>query len=343
MLKILVVLTGGTIGSKIGAEVIDVNKTSTYYLIQSYEEKYGKEIEFEIINPITMLSENFTPKEWEILYNALSKIKVNHYDGIIIAHGSDTLSYTSALVGVLFSHLSIPMVIIASNYPLEDLRSNGISNLRSAISFIANKKVRGVYTIFQNNLGENIVYLATRIEESDSYNDQFTCYGGEVFGKIVEQELVLNEHVQNPTLTQLNQGRNQILKNRLQFEHNVLVLKSYPGLNYDFFDFHEKPRVILHCLYHSATACIKKGPYSLIDFIHKCIEQGIDFYVISFNGYEQKRYATSEEILKSGAIPMVNISVEAAYAKLLIGYNQKEMEPKDYIKENIYFEFLPVK
>ena len=54
-------------------------------------------------------------------------------------------------------------------------------------------------------------------------------------------------------------------------------------------------------------------------------------------------YATSKEILDLGAVPLINISAEAAYTKLLVLYNEKGLDPEKFMQDNIYFESLPEK
>ena len=118
MKKILVILTGGTIGSKVEGKIINTTAASSYRLLQLYNEKYADDTEFEVIQPINILSENLTPVEWGVLCNCLLELDFEKYEGIIITHGSDTLSYTSALIGTMFENCSIPIVLVASNLAL---------------------------------------------------------------------------------------------------------------------------------------------------------------------------------------------------------------------------------
>ncbi len=343
MKKILVILTGGTIGSRVESNLIDVNPAAAYRLLSLYNEKYAGDDMFEVIQPLNILSENITPKEWTILCDTLSKIECDKYQGIIITHGSDTLAYTSALVGLLYHHLPIPVVLIASNYALDNPRSNGLENFCSAVCLIQDGSARGVFTIFQNEAGENDVFLSTRIVEADNYNDQFGYYGGCPWGHIVDGKLIPVDSSINPSLAELNDNKSQLLSENIVFEKDILFIKPYPGLDYRHFDLSRKPKAILHYLYHSSTACTDGKEYSLLEFMKRCKEAGIDFYVASFKNPDAKMYATSKEILDLGGIPLMNISAEAAYIKLLLCYNQDKLPAEEFMKTNIYFESLPEK
>ena len=77
-----------------------------------------------------------------------------------------------------------------------------------------------------------------------------------------------------------------------------------------------------------------------MEFVNRCRKQGIAVYASSFKPSE-KLYATSAELLNSGVIPLTNISTEAAYAKLVLAYNQKSVDARKLMEQNIYYEILP--
>lgn len=365
--KILVVLTGGTIGSRVGNDAINVNSASAYNLIHLYNKSFGEDTEFEVIQPMNVLSENMTPTQWGRLILALEEIDFSKYQGIIITHGSDTLAYTAALLGMIYgSRIHIPMMIVAANYALEDTRSNGLRNFRGAVSFIKQAPAAGVFIVYEDDQACMQVYLATRLVEADCYEDQFKSYGGKALGEIKENVFVANETDYNPTrdqMIELQNGCREYFKfTTLDFTENIVLIHSYPGLNYDIYNWDhiaKKPAAILVSLYHSATACVESNgstAYSLAAFTKRCQKEGIDVYAVSFKSRDMKFYASSKEFLDAGVIPMYNISVEAAYMKLQILYNQKYARgesmnlartesSKQYVcqmlNQNLFFEHLP--
>lgn len=337
-MKVLVILTGGTIGSESVDHILNINKTTHLSLINLYEARFGKEAEFEIQNPFTILSENILPKNWEMLCNVLHNVNQKEYDGIIITHGSDTLPYTSALIGLLFGHSSIPILLVASNYELNHPLSNGLENFHNAISVIREGTLKGVFTIFQNHKQENIVYLPTRIQEADCYGDQFSSFGGIDFGRVQNDKFSWNDCALNPSIQELNHSKTIKIKTNINFINQVLVITPYPGFDYHTVNLTKDIKVILHSTYHSATTCTEGENTSVLLFMKKCKEQNIDLYMSSCKENAVAMYDSSSKIIKNGGIPLVNISREAAYVKLLIAYNQKNMKAKDYMKENIYYE-----
>ena len=115
-MKILVVFTGGTIGSCYNDGVISPDSSTRYKLIEMYKQNGGY-AEFDAISPYTVLSENLNGEYFNLLYNSV-KENINNYDGIIVTHGTDTLQYTSAVLSYMFGLCNTPIVLVSANYPL---------------------------------------------------------------------------------------------------------------------------------------------------------------------------------------------------------------------------------
>jgi len=340
--KILVVLTGGTIGSQIQNESMDVTGESPYRLLEMYRKRYGGEDQFEVICPFSILSENMTPEYLGALCRAMCEIPYEEYQGVILAHGSDTLAYTSALLGMLLGHIPVPVVLIAADYPLQDERSNGLPNFRSAVELIHSEAAGGVYTVYRRPDGFMPVYLSTRLTEADAYRDQFGSFGGTPLGEIKNGKFILKEDKINPSMEQLAQaGSLRKLAGCPDFKNQVLMIRPYPGLSYDWIDLDRKPAAVLHYLYHSATACTKGEEYSLLCFLERCRNREIPVYTASYKNTEGRMYVTAREIMGMGAVPMANISSEAAYMKLMLLYNMGFKKVTEWADRNFYFENLP--
>lgn len=334
MKKILVILTGGTIGSIKDELSIRTDRKSAHRLIDLYYKSKGNNTEFEVIEPLCILSENMNLKYWTIISDVLMSVDFEKYSGVIMTHGSDTLSYTSSILGMLLRHTPVPVMITAANYPLDDKRSNGTANFCSCVSYIENGGPKGVYVVYQDIYGNNNIYLPTRICEADPYSDNFSAFGHGIAATI-EKDGRINycDHID---LCEYNDER--LLNGKIELKNDIIILRAYPGLNYEYIDIEKKPAAVLHYLYHSATGSIDEGNNSIPEFIHRCNESGVDVYTASHKSVSDITYETTGMIVSAGAKPLINISCEAAYAKLLIAYNQKQYKPEEIIDQNIYFE-----
>lgn len=329
MKKILLILTGGTIGSKSENGTVNVDSEAAYGIVDMYYKKYGQDVEFEAVQPVNILSENIVPNIWVKLCKCIDSKDISQYRGIIICHGSDSLSFTSAFIGMVYGRLNIPVVLIASNYELGNEKSNGILNMRNAV-LIIKKGISGVFTSYSNDCKKNDIYLATRIVESDPYRDRFRSFDGKVWGNICGESLEVRGSV---TLDDLNNFKSVIKRSPVNLNKKVMLIRPYPGLDYDKIST-EGISAVVHYLYHSATACVNGDETSIVKFIKRCKESNVKVYGASFKDREMLRaYKSGREIIEAGILPMFNISPEAAYVKAVLCENTDI----DF-NETIYFE-----
>ncbi|WP_051235997.1 asparaginase [Paenibacillus pinihumi] len=325
--QILVVFTGGTIGSMKTDRQIDVRSSASYELIERYLKLVGNHApQLETIQPINILSENLLPQDWNALNDIMKARPSAHYAGVIITHGTDTLAYTAAALSYLFHDSPVPIVLIASNYPISDPRSKGVNNLDNAVRFITGTRLPGVYVCFENSRGEVLIHLGTRIRQSSPFTDEYESSYGVPFGYMENGSFVPADHSANPEIGLVRKPRTPSLPGDARFSSEVLHIRPYPGLDYSYFSFTEgaRPKAILHDLYHSATASTRMtdqdGRYSILAFIERCKKEQVPVYICPFKEEGDDLYSTSMQMLDAGAIPLRGITVEAALAKLMLAY-----------------------
>ncbi|MDE7124350.1 MAG: asparaginase domain-containing protein, partial [Eubacterium sp.] len=95
-MEILVIFTGGTIGSSTNNQVISPNEKNTRLLIEMYKNEYGTDIQFITAQPYYTLSENNTGKTLLQLISFVCDKTNDDYSGIIVTHGTDTLQFSAA-------------------------------------------------------------------------------------------------------------------------------------------------------------------------------------------------------------------------------------------------------
>lgn len=101
-------------------------------------------------------SSNVAPANW-IALARLIRDNYARYDGFVVLHGTDTMSYTASALSFLFENLAKPVVFTGSQIPIGVLRTDGRENLITAIE-IAGARHEGrpvvpeVSLYFQNRL-----------------------------------------------------------------------------------------------------------------------------------------------------------------------------------------------
>ncbi len=255
----------------------------------------------------------------------------DEFDGIVVTHGSDTVSYTTAVLSYVFSGINKPIITVCSNYPLDDERTNGIDNFEVALKIIREKKMKGVFSV---NCVENKknIFLGTRMLEADYLLDTFRSSNGTPYANVIGDRIIINGE---------NINYHKSLISDIEFNNKILAYKNYVGMDYNAIDLNSvKPKAIMHFLYHSATGCIVGGGENLIRFIDRSKNLGIDNYFISFKKDTRKLYVTTKAIIDAGCIALENISYMACLTKMHVAYNQNDIPPIDYMTMPIAGEFI---
>lgn len=343
MNKILVILTGGTIGSVCSDGIRGIDGDSPYILLREFSRRCPEysSCEFDVVNPYSILSENLTYSCWEQLYAALSEAENKDYRGIIVTHGSDTLAYTAALTGYLMRHTGRPIVFTAADRPVNDPKSNAMPNFRSAVEFILNGGIRGVFVSYKMGT-RNAINLATRLCSADCCLDEFSVYGGEIFGEMKEGEFLPCPALFNPSIDELNRPASPVTSNKISLTRKIMLLHSYPHMDYSAID-PEGFAAVINCGYHCATACTEGGSLSLLAFAERCGKCGTDLWLGSFKSRESEMYASNNTLLKCGIKQFSDISWEAAYTKAVLAYNLPDINADEFMRSNIYFEKVGAK
>ncbi len=332
MKRILLILTGGTIGSKILNDGTIAPKGESQLLSLS-RPRLCNDIEFEVLEPFSILSENITLKHQEDLINEIKAKCDNGFDGIIVAHGSDTLSYTSALCAMALRFIPIPLVFIASDRVLSDPLSNGIDNFLSAVQLIADNCIkRGIFVCYKNYDNENCVYLGTRLCEADPFFDSYHSFDGSCFGYISNGNFILNPNRFAPSLEEVTREKSDLFKQKIMLKNSVALLRSSPAFDYARFDVSSLSAVINYG-YHSGTV----NTQSFLEFAKKCYDKGVDVWLASFKDKDSPIYESLSEILSLPNVKrLYNISPEAAYARLALAYSY-DINLTD---KNMYYESI---
>ena len=356
MKNILVVFTGGTIGSTASEGTINTSSDAPFKLIQQFQQHYEnhQQIHISTIQPLQILSENLAPCVWQTLISAIEAQQPDQYDGIIMTHGTDTLAYTAAALSFYFNTIKIPMLLVSSDYPLDDNRANGLENFICAVEFILQNSQTGVFVPYRNQQQTLQVHKGSRLVCSLQLSGDFFSVQGKSFMQFENGQFSLLKSSTKPILGKNRPllleraigGGNEIKKIpqiKANFSDRVLMIKPYPGLNYDHFNL-ENVDAVLHDLYHSGTACASTQwgeNYSLLEFIKRCGEQDIKVYLApaikSANAYQSTR-----ALIEQGAEMIWNMSIEAAYVKLMLAYGnfRDEQQITEFIDRDIAGEHV---
>jgi L-asparaginase/Glu-tRNA(Gln) amidotransferase subunit D len=350
MKKILLVFTGGTIGSVADGGTIKPSDSAPYQLLQLFQDQYpdSAAVQFDTLQPIQILSENLAPAAWKIIIAAIESAQPEIYDGIIVTHGTDTLAYTAAALGFYFNALALPLLLVSSDFPLDNSQGNGLANFMCAVEFIKQQVANGVFVAYRNNGQAMQIHLGTRLTCSLQLTGDFYSAQGKSFMQFDGQQFIPVNAALFESYTSRAQDPDEIPMRDVnllkpEFSSHILMIKPYPGLDYSHFNL-AAVDAVLHDLYHSGTACSTGqwgDNHSLVEFIKRCRDKEIPVYLAPAIQSENA-YQSTRELIEHGAAVIRNMSIEAAYVKLVLAYGNYSDKPQieSFIENDLAFEHI---
>ncbi|MEK0339921.1 MAG: asparaginase domain-containing protein, partial [Nitrosopumilus sp.] len=134
--KILLLSTGGTIASKIDYRTGAVTPVLTAEELNSSVPELAKIADIDAQVLFSEYSENIMPEHWLQIAEKINEYSKSDYTGIIIAHGTDTMHYTSSFLSFALAGFPIPIVLVGSQRSSDRASSDAALNLISAAKFI---------------------------------------------------------------------------------------------------------------------------------------------------------------------------------------------------------------
>ncbi len=305
-MKILLVLTGGTIGSSLNNSHISVDKSKI--ILEIYKDKFGGKTEFDVVNPFYILSENSSGKTLKKLCQAVKMYaEKDDYAGIIVTHGTDTLQYSAAALSYALGNCNIPICIASSNFPLEDKRANGLQNLHSSVLFIEQNLGKGVFVVYQNQDKNTYIHRGTRLLKSDIYSDNVRSVMDLTYGYFDSNF----EFIRNENYTELEDEISALsVENLRECADMIFPLEICPALCYPKLD--DKICYVLLSGYHSGT--VDTESTQAISFYNEAKRKGVKVYLVGT--YPKDNYDSTLKFSELNITPLPNIAPISAYIKI---------------------------
>ena len=135
--KILLLSTGGTIASKVDYRTGAVTPALTASDLNEAVPEIANiaNIDAEVL--FSEYSENLQPEHWVETAKKIESVANSDYKGIIIAHGTDTMHYSSTFLSFALSGLKIPVVFVGSQRSSDRPSSDAALNLIAATRLIS--------------------------------------------------------------------------------------------------------------------------------------------------------------------------------------------------------------
>ncbi len=224
--KILIIYTGGTIGMR-----RDANGTLVPFDFNSIEAEFPSvrqlNVDIEVCKMTPIDSSNVTPARWVELARII-RDEYAAYDGFVVLHGTDTMSYTASALSFMLENLAKPVIFTGSQIPMGIMRTDGRENLITAIEIAAARRdgrptVPEVALYFQNRL-----FRANRTSKLSA--EALSAFDSRNYPPLAEVGVNICYNTDD-ILYPPTGSENEPLLISERMDENVVILKLFPGIS----------------------------------------------------------------------------------------------------------------
>ena len=333
--RVVVVGTGGTIASKIEYETGAVKPALTAKdLVEAVPEiSFIADIEADIL--MNILSENMRPEYWERIVEGVARHIERGAEGVVVAHGTDTMAYTAAALSFALPGLPVPVALVGAQRSSDRPSSDAAFNLTAAVLTAAKAPFAEVVVVMHGETGDTyaLAHRGTKVRKMHtSRRDAFQSINARPLAKIYPFEKRI-EVIGKP----LRRRGEQELRVMNGFEKRVALLKYYPGMEPEIIDFLVERGyrgIVLE-----GTGLGHVGEW-LIDSIRNAVEKGVVVVMTSqtlFGRVNMNVYNTGRRLLAAGVVPAEDMLPETAYVKLswVLAHTRDPEEARSLFRTNL--------
>ncbi|MCX6256826.1 MAG: asparaginase [Bacteroidia bacterium] len=323
--SVLIIYTGGTIGMVTNPETGSLAPLDFSHISREVPElnKFGFQLDAISFDP-PLDSSDINPEAWIRLANILNE-NYHLYDGFVVLHGTDTMSYSASALSFMLENQYKPVIFTGSQLPIGTLRTDGKENLITAIEIAAAKHngysiVPEVCIYFENKL-----FRGNRTRKHNA--DHFNAFTSDNYPALAHAGIHLRYNygaIHNP-------DKHLKLKIYTRLETNVAVLKVFPGITRQVTD------AILNISGLKAIVLETFGtgnaPTSdwFVELIKKAIANGLIIVNVTqcdAGMVDMGRYDTSIALRDAGVVSGYDSTTEAMLTKLmfLLGNKSRKEE-----------------
>jgi glutamyl-tRNA(Gln) amidotransferase subunit D len=338
--KVTIISTGGTIASRVdyrtGAVRPALTASDLYSVVPELSEIAT--VDAEIL--FNIFSEDIACQHWSAIAKAAAKRIEKGEDGVVIAHGTDTMAYTAAALSFAMQELPVPIVLVGSQRSADRPSSDAATNLTGAVVAASKAPFAEVVLAMHETPSDKTIVLhrGTKVRKCHtSRRDTFKSVNTEPLAKVENNQVVML----TSDFHRRNHSKKLVLKPH--FEEKVALLKFHPNFNPEMIEYFVSKGyrgIVLEGtgLGHTNNQCLPA--------VRKATQKGVIVAMTSqciWGRVDMNVYYRGRDLLSAGVIPLEDMLSETALVKLMwvLGQTDKVEEARKLFTTNIANEISP--
>ncbi len=311
--SLLIIYTGGTIGmvkDQVTGALQPYHFEDIYKLMPVLN-NFDYKLESVSFSPL-IDSSNVTPSFWVKLATVIEE-NYAKYDGFVVLHGTDTMSYSASMLSFMLENLDKPVIFTGSQLPMGVVRTDGRDNFINAIEIAAARSdgkplVPEVAIYFENKL--------MRGNRTSKFNaENFNAFLSGNFPSLAQ----VGVHIRYNTELILKPVSEKLIVHK-KLDNSVLILKLFPGI---------AEVVVKNALNIAGLKGVILETYGagnaptdgwFIEALSQAILKGITVYNVTQckgGAVDMGKYETSVKLGEIGVVGGYDITTESAIAKMM--------------------------
>lgn len=311
--NVLIIYMGGTLGM-----VHDENGTLVAFkfnrILKYMPSLKSLDIKITVISfPEPIDSSNVKISDWKNLGYIIYE-NYHQYDGFVVLHGTDTMSFTASAISFMFQNLQKPIVFTGAQLPVSAIRSDARANLITALEIAAEYR-DGLPVV-----PEVCIYFDYQLMRANrtfkKRSAQFAAFGCENYPILAKAGISITYH--RAVIKPHDSTAKLDYKDR--FDTNIFILKIFPSMNESFVESVISIKGLKAIILESYGSGNAPTEPWFLNLLKKAIARGILVYNVSqlIGGVVMHgRYETSRYLEDLGVLSGSDITLEAALAKLM--------------------------
>jgi L-asparaginase len=333
--SILIIYTGGTIGMIHNTDTGALESFNFDHLLKHVPELKQLNINIDAITfdpPID--SSDMEPAMWSRIVTII-KERYENYDGFVILHGTDTMSFTASALSFMLEDLMKPVILTGSQLPIGALRTDGKENIIGAIEIAAAKNTDGTPIV-----PEVCVFFHEKLMRGNRTtkinSESFGAFGSNNYPLLAMAGTDIQFYTRN--IRKYIPGLK--LKAHHEYNSNIIIFSLFPGIQQEVVEKMLEAKELKGVIFRTYGAGNAPQKKWLIDALSKATAEGkiiINITQCAGGSVHMERYETGLQLQEAGVTSGHDSTVEAAITKLmyLLGKDLPVEEVRRRMETNI--------